>query len=601
LNRRSSWLALVVVLLAAGAALISRLARPAGDARNSGVTTSRRDVVNVASGTTLAIGRGPSIALSPDGRRLVYVGTSSGRTQLYVRELGGGDPAPVAGTDGASDPFFSPDGQWLGFIADQKLRKIPTAGGGAVMLADVPAARGLTWADADRIVVVPRDNTGLWHVSAQGGKLEPLTTLADGDVSHRWPQVLPGGKAVVYTIWGGEWDQARIAVQPLDGGARKIVVNGGGFGRFVGDEQSGFLVYVEGDSLMAVPFDPARLAIAGKPIAAADGAIKNNSGGVHAAVSASGSLAYLPEGGNQTDRELVWVDRHGAASPAAKVHGFARRYDLSPDGSRVVRYNVEAQTGDVWIDDLATGKATRVTFHADPMPPSRALTDRLNAVWAADGTHVAYAAGSPTNLYLADVGNGRQPERLTTSSNTQWPTSWSHDGKTLAYVEQDPLSGSDIWLLSQDRAGTLANPRPFLRTPFSESVPTLSPDGRWVAYHSNESGRYEIYVQPWPDGGRRWQVSTDGGALPRWSPRGDEVFFRSGPARTAMAAVAVKAEPEFTPAPPTVLFDLRGYDSPFSVAPDAQRFLLLRLRAPDATTQVTVVVNWLDELRRHPR
>ena len=593
------WLALAA-LLAAGAALAWRAMRPAGDPRDAARTAARREIIRLAAGTTLAVGRGPSIALSPDGRRLAYVGASGGTTQLYLRDLDRGDAVPIAGTNGAGDPFFSPDGRSLGFIADQKLKKISIDGGAAVMLAEVPAARGVAWPDDDRIVLVPRDNTGLWRVSAQGGKLEPLTTLADGDTSHRWPQILPGGKAVLYTIWGGEWDLARLAVQPLAGGDRTVIVTGGGFGRFVGDDKAGYLLYAEADSLVAVPFDLSRLQIAGQPIVVAD-VIKNFSGGVQAAISSSGSLAYLPQGAGQTERELVWVDRQAAASPAATVSGLARRFDLSSDGSRIARYKVEAETGDVWIDELSTGKATRVSFHADPMPASRVPNDRLNPVWSADGRHVAYASGTPaTNLYLADVDNGGQPERLTTSRNAQWPTSWSRDARTLAYVEADPLSGSDIWLLTLDAARKPASVRPFLRTPFTESVPAISPDGRWVAYHSNESGRVEVYVQPWPEGGRRWQVSTDGGAWPRWSPRGDELFFRSGPARTAMASVAVKADPEFTPAPPRGVFDLRGYDSPFCVSPDAQRFLLLRLPGVATVTQVTVVANWLDELR-HPR
>jgi Tol biopolymer transport system component len=602
LTVRAGGLALAAALLAAGATLAWRLMRPAGTPGDSSARAAVQGAtVRPPSGTKLTIGRGPSIALSPDGRRLVYVATAADTTQLYLRELDRGDSAPVAGTNGASDPFFSPDGRWLGFIVDQKLKKVPVGGGAAVTLADVPAARGMTWADDDRIVLAPRDNTSLWRVSAQGGKLEQMTSLADGDPSHRWPQVLPGGKGVVYTIWGGGggWEKARVAVQPLNGGDRKVLATGAGFGRFVGDETVGYLLYAREDGLMAVPFDLSRLATVGTPSLVVDGIITNFSGGAQFAVSSTGSLAYVPDSGDDANRELVWVDRNGAAAPAATLRGMGRMFDVSPDSARIVRYNADVQAQEVVIEELASGATTRVAVHADSAPVLRTSTERHVALWSAAGTHIVYSAGSPaTNLYLTAVENRGQPERLTTSRNAQWPTSWSRDGRTLAFVEADPLSGSDVWLLTLDAARKPANVRPLMRTPFNEAAPAISPDGRWIAYQSNESGRYEIYVQSLPEGGRRWQISTNSGVYPHWSPRGDEVFFRSGPTRGGMSAVPVTTQPEFTAGPARDLFDARGYDSPFNVSSDG-RFLIMRLRAPDAAMQVTVV-DWLAQQRPPP-
>jgi hypothetical protein len=293
----------------------------------------------------------------------------------------------------------------------------------------------------------------------------------------------------------------------------------------------------------------------------------------------------------------VWISRSGVATPAAKLRGLGRWYDLSPDGTRVVRYNVEGPTHDVWSDDLSKGTSTRISFRADAAAAGRPA-DRLNAVWSVDGGHVAYAGGPRLNLFRAPA-DGRGPdERLTTSPHTQWPGSWSPDGKTLAFVEIDPLSGSDIWLLAFDAAHKPQGARRFLSTPFSESAPMISPDGRWLAYQSNESGRYEVYVQPFPGGGARRQVSTEQGVYPRWSPRGDELFFRSGPSRAGLAAARVTKTPDFSADTPRVLFELRGYESIFDVSPDAERFLMMPGPARDAAAaQVHIIINWLADLR----
>ena len=560
--------------------------------------TALRAVVQLPADTTLVLGRGSAVAFSPDGRRIVYTAESKGTRHLYLRSLDRFDSTLIPGSERATDPFFSPDGQWLGFFADEKLKKIPVDGGTAMTLADAQAPRGQAWGIDDTIFITPRDNTGLWRVRAHGGKLEPATTLADGESSHRWPQVLPGGKGLLYTIWSGGWETAQIVMQPLDGGARRVLLTGGGCGQFVRDETGdrAYLVYARAEGLMAVPFDPVRLAVTAQPVPIVDGVITNLSGGAHFAVSATGSLAYVSESGSVVERELVWTARNGAETHATTLRGMNRSFNLSPDGTRIARYNTDGLTRDVRAEDLSKGASTRISVRTDPVSP--APPDRLNAVWSADGNHVAYGAGLPMNLFRASPGGGRE-ERLTTSRNPQWPASWSPDGKTLAFVEFDPLSGSDIWLLDVDTARKPGSARPFLRTPFTESAPAISPNGRWLAYQSNESGRFEVYVQPFPEGGRRWQVSTDHGVYPRWSRRGDELFFRSGPTRAGMTSVSVTWDPDFHPGASRVLFDARRYESTFDVSPDGHRFLMMPMLPPTAgATQMNVVVNWLDELRR---
>ena len=557
--------------------------------------------VRLPPASILALGRGPSVALSPDGQRLVYSADSQGVVRLMLSEVGRSESAPIAGTEGAAEPFFSPDGRWLGFFADDKLKKIRVEGGSPITLSDAPAPRGVAWIAGDTILFAPRDNSGLWRVPAGGGPATPLTTPAGGE-SHRWPQLLPGGQGILYTNWsGGEFDRAQLAVAPIGGGPGRIVVNGGAFGRFIGDESGGpnYLVYVGAEGLQAVRFDLSTLATKGAAADLTERVITSRSGGAQLAVSSEGSLALAPEAGDPIDRQLEWVDRHGAATAAATLRSTGIFYSLSDDGARIVRFKGETQQRDVWIEDLLKGTSTRISFHADPLPSATPPpAERLSAVWSPDGAHVVYAAGHPaTNLFVAPAEGGSS-ERLITSAHEQWPTSWSHDGRTISFVERHPQSATDIWLLTLDAARKPQGVRPFVRTPFGESAAVISPDGRWLAYHSNESGRYEVYVQPLLDGGRRWQVSTDSGVYPRWSPRGNELFFRSGPTRAGLSSASVRARPDFESSVPRQLFDASPYETPFAMSPDAARFLMMRHAAAEPATQITVVVNWLSELRQ---
>lgn len=555
--------------------------------------------IPLAADTRLAIGRGAAFAFSPDGRQIVYVAQSQGKVQLYRRAVDRDAVVPIPGSDDASSPFFSPDGRWIGFFAGDNLKKVPIDGGAAVTITDAPSPRGEAWPTDDTIVLVPRDNTGLWRVAPHGGRPEAVTTLVEGDASHRWPQVLPGGTHVMFTTWGGTWELAQIVVQPMSpaGGGRRVLLKGAGFGRYVAGPtpQRGYIIYAKPDGLLAAPFDLARLEVTGEAVPVVDGVVMNFSGAAQFAVSSSGVLAYLAAQPDPLERALTWVDRSGRATAAATLRGLGRWYDLAPDGTRVARYNTDGSTRDVWVEDLSKRTSTRVSFQRDA---ASGPADRLNAVWSADARQIAFAAGSPLNLFRAAADGSSPHERLTTSANVQWPASWSPDGRMVAFVEMDPLSSSDVWILALGEDGRPRGVQPFLRTPFNESAPMISPDGRWLAYQSNESGRYEIYVQPFPGGGRRVQVSKDNGVYPRWSPRGDELFFRSGSNRIGMTAVPIAAGSDFVPGAPRVLFELRGYESIFEVSPDASRFLMMPAVVRDAaTTQINIIVNWMAALR----
>lgn len=591
----------VAVLLAAGNGLLlwDRYGPAAAiqSSSSSRLTSAIRFRVRLPDGISVELGRGSSIAVAPDGAAIVFRGESQGASQLYLQSLAHFDAAPIAGTDGASDPFFSVDGRSIGFFADGKLKRMPRDGGAPVILADAPNPRGSTWAADDFIYLTPRNNTGVWRVPSSGGKPEPVTTLADGQLSHRWPSLVPGGKALLYTIWNDTgWGTGAIVWHPLDGSPSRVLAQGGSFARII-DLGLGHssLVYAQGRTLMAAPFDLATGTATGPAIVAVESVQTNLSGGGQFDLSANGSLAYLPGAGDADERDVVWVDRSGQVRPAATLAAHTYLPELSPDASRLAYYRHSGATRDVWVDHLPTQTSTQLTKHADPIGSS-AEQSSISLAWSPDGRQLAYASGpGVSNIFRVFADRPGSVERLTTSEQMQTPASWSPDGRTLAYVEIDPLSGKDIWLLTlQD--GSPAKPRSFLRTPFNELSPMISPDGKWLAYHSNESGRFEVYVQPFPGGGRQTQISVDGGAFPRWSPDSRELFFIADAGLGTMMVVRW-ASAAVAPGSLRTLFDTRRYDRTYAVSPDGHRLLLTSVRSvPGSTGEVSVVLNWRAEL-----
>jgi eukaryotic-like serine/threonine-protein kinase len=542
----------------------------------------------------LALGDFPTIALAPDGSRLVYVGNRGGSNQLYMRPIDRLEVSAIPGTQGAEGPFFSPDGRSVGFFAEGKLKKVSLSGGAPFTLCSAPTNRGASWGTDDTIVFAPYPNSGLFRVSATGGTPKALTILDHnkGEFSHRWPQILPGGRGVLFTIWtGASFDEARIGLLSLETGAQRILVEEGTYARYI---PTGQLVYARAGGLLAVAFDLKRLEVTGPPVSVLeDVRMFPGTGAVDFSASAEGSLAYVPGGARVGNRTLVWVDREGASQPLSAPPRAYTDPRLSPDGQRVA-FGIQGTNSGVWLYELARGTLTRSIESGDNTFP----------IWTPDGKHLTFTSRStPTgslNLYWISVDGSGAAESLAMSENAQVPGSWSPDGQVLAFSEENPTTGWDIWVL---RLGGDRQRQPLLQTPSNEQAPMFSPDGRWLAYQSDESGRDEVYVRAFPDSAGRSQVSTDGGSGPVWGRNGRELFYQNGD--KMMAAAVQTQKSTFVAARPKLLFeghyetDVYPSYANYDVGLDGQRFLMIKTSEEErAATQINVVLNWFEELKR---
>ena len=545
-----------------------------------------RTVISLPPDQRLAALDEPVVALSPDGSDLAYAAVRGGTQQIFLRAMDSLEARPMPGTEGGFGPFFSPDGQWLGFFQGGALRKVSVSGGTAVTLSQTGGSpRGATWDSHGTIIFTPDAAASLLQVSDEGGITKPLTRLDQGEATHRWPEVLPGGKAVLYASGAIGAASLKISVQPIEAGKGHDLAQGGSSPQYA---RSGHLLFVQGATLMAVPFDPARLEIMGSAVPVVEGVAHGTDGVAQYSVSDAGSLVYVSGGVTSVQRKLVWVSRNGTEQvlgAPVQTYGYPR---LSPDGRRVA-LETEDQ---IWLYDLDRDTLTRFTFEG---------TSNQSPAWTPDGKRIAFYSNKegPANIWwqLAD-GSGGQ-ERLTTDQYAQVPRSWSQDGQLLAFHENNPTTKKDLWVLRlSDRKA-----EPFLRTPFNEGGPVFSPDGHWIAYISDESGRPEIYVQPYPGPGGKWQISTEGGNEPAWNRNGRELFYRSG---NKMMAVEVTTQPTFSAGKPKALFEgqyvpvspgLTG--TAYDVSADGQRFLMVKeTEASISATQINVVLNWFEELKR---
>jgi serine/threonine protein kinase/Tol biopolymer transport system component len=555
--------------------------------------TVERLTINLRPNTQLASMDYEMAVLSPDGSRLVYVASASGGTpQLYLRAMDSFDANPIPGSEGAGNPFFSPDGRWIGFYTAGKLKKVSANGGAALTLCSVVGFRGAAWGTDDTIVFATNNAEGLWQVPASGGRPQKFSVIQQGESDHRWPQFLPDGQTVVYTArtTAGNPDEGLIVAQRLSMAEHKTVVRGGTYGRYV---PTGHLVFYRAGTIMAAPFDLKTVEVKGTPAPVLDGVMSSSTttGAGQFSFSKGGSLIYLsgtPQSGNTT---LMWVDRHGNAQALAAPPRNYRAPRLSPDGKQVT----VGIGNDIWLYDIARDTLSRFTFEGN-----NAL---YNAVWTPDGKRIVFSsdrAGPPNSFWKAADGSGPE-ERLTTSTNNQRASSFSPDGHLMAYTDVSPKTGSDLWILPLDGD---RKPRLFLQTPFQESSAQISPEGHWAAYISDESGRLEVYVRPFPGSGGKWQVSTDGGTEVAWSSKGNELFYRTGNRREKMMVVEVHADPTFSAGKPQLLFEgsyvaNSGAGALYSVSPDAQRFLMTK--APEqqsAYTEINVVLNWFEDLKK---
>jgi Tol biopolymer transport system component/tRNA A-37 threonylcarbamoyl transferase component Bud32 len=528
-----------------------------------------------------------SLALSPDGTSLAYIGEHDGTRQIFVRALDSLDGRSISGTEGAIAPFFSPDGRWIGFFSTGNLRKVPTTGGAVECVADAASSMGGTWAADDTIYFAPFNTSGLWKVSASGGPSTPVTTLdrSKAEVSHRWPQVLPGGKAVVFTVWTGPGsDERHLHLQMLGSGERRVLVPGASTGRYV---PSGHILYSRGDALFAVPFDLARLQVSGPAVALPERALDDE--GAQFSVSGSGLLAYVPADPARLERRVVWVDATGNITPLGLPTRAYTDPVLSPDG-RYVAFTTLGAIEAIWIYDIT--RHTLAAFTSTSAGSSQA------PIWKPDGTRILYRGtrNGFRNLFWKVVDGGSDEERLTTSESLQTPTSWSADGKYVAFVDTVVGTGPDLAVLQMEGR----EPQAFLKTGSVETGPRFAPDGKWMAYSSDESGTSEVYVRAFPGPGRKLQVSTDGGSQPVWSRNGQTLYYRNG---DKMLSVRMATQPALTAEHPRTLFEGRylgtdtggaGYD----VSSDG-RFLMIQAIRPEApTVQINIVVNWFEDLKR---
>jgi eukaryotic-like serine/threonine-protein kinase len=566
-----------------------------------------RTVITLPPGQQLAgMENGSAVALSPDGTLLAYVARQGGTQEIYLRAMDSLEARPIPGTEEAINPLFSPDSEWVGFFAGGKLKKVSVSGGAAVTLGDAVAGRGASWGSQGMIAFAPTNITSLQQVSDAGGTRQPLTRLEKGEVTQRWPEFLPGGRAVLFAAapTTSNWNTAQVAVQVIGTGEARNLLQVGTQPRYA---PSGHLVYIQGGNLMAVLFNPQRLAVTGAAVPVVEGVLQSPiTGAAQYSISHTGSLVYLPGGVQAAQRSLVWVSRTGAELSLAAPSRAYRGPRLSPDGRQVVVAIEELET-QVWLYDLFRETLTRFTFEGNT---------NLGSIWTRDGKRIAFESNKegPMNIFwqLADGSGGR--ERLTTSENLNIPGSWSPDGRELAFAEVNPATGYDIWIMQMGDpsqgsgqvpsagSGQVRKAQPFLQTPFNEGVPVFSPDGRWLAYVSDESSRFEIYVQPYPGPGGKWQVSTEGGTEPVWNRNGRELFYRSG---DKMMAVDITTEPSFAAGKPKVLFTGRYLPTPgtlsnYDVSADGQRFLMIKPgeSVEAAPTQINVVLNWFEELKR---
>jgi Tol biopolymer transport system component len=565
-----------------------------------------RLIAEVGIEASLDTGLGSSVILSPDGTRLALIAAGSDRkSHIYIRPLDQLQATLLSGTENARDPFFSPDGQWIGFFADGKLKKIPIQGEAAVTLCDALSDRGGSWGEDGTIVFNPSNLVALSKVSSTGGTCEPLTALDKqaGETTHRWPQILPGGKAVLFTssTIPGSYENADIAVYSMASGKKKIVQHGGYYARCL---PSGHLIYMHDGTLFAVTFDLKRLEVTGQPAPILEGvaAAPNVNGGAQFSFSETGNLVYLAGSAGGQNVSLDWMDRDGKFTPIRETPGYYRNPAFSPDGKHLALEISDGKRSDIWVYEWERDSLTRLTFTG---------VNNSSPVWTPDGQRITYSSqekGGTYNLWWIRADGAGDAQRLTESKNPQIAHSWRPDGKVLAFLQVNPDTAYDVMTLpveGDEKSGWKPGElKPFVNTAFTEMEPAFSPDGRWLAYTSNESGNTEVYVRPFPGPGGKWQVSTGGGLMPKWSRNGKEVFYRTPDSKIMVVTYTTSGDSFHADKPqlwsPGQFTDLGINNYNFDLHPDGKRFAVLKSPGTEQTAavnKVTFIFNFFDELR----
>jgi Tol biopolymer transport system component len=579
--------------LAAGLAIVAAVALWVAWRATRPVEQAQRPLmrldVDLGPDVSLVSLAGPDAIISPDGTRLVYV--SQGR--LYTRRLDQPTAIELAGTQGAYEPFFSPDGQWVAFFLRGKLQKISVDGGSPITLCSAINGRGGSWGEDGNIVAGLTAAGGLSRIPSAGGTPTPVTELQTGESTHRWPQVLPGGKAVLFTAHstGAAFDGANIEVLSLTDHGGKTLVRGGTFGRYL---PSGHLVYVNRGTLFAVPFDVDRLEVHGTPAPVLDQVSYNPAdGSAQLDFSQTGTLIYRSGGAGGGFLTVAWLDGAGKVQTLLAKPGNYAHPGMSPDGQRLALDD----GSDVWIYDWQRDTMTRLTFTGNASYP----------IWSPDGRHIAFRVLGEGMYAIRSDGAGK-PQPLTQSKNPQIAWSFTPDGKRLAFFDQGPKTTWDLSTvpLENDSAGLRGGkPEVFLQTAADERYPSFSPDGWWMAYSSDESGTFQVYVRAFPDKGGKWQISNSGGYYPMWSRNGHELLFETSDNHIMAAAYTEKGD-SFVADKPRVWSEkqIGGVVGAKNVdlAPDGKRIIALMPtetpKAQQAQSHVTFLQNFFDELRR---
>ena len=575
-----------IVVIAIGFAIGARVRSPATQQERSNVT---RLTFSLPSGTELTE-RPASLAISPDGMQVAFDALRGGIDQLYIRRMDDFDSRPLKDTNGASFPFFSPDGKWLGFFADGKLKKISTTSGVVETLADANGVgangAGGSWGLDDTIVFV--SNANLVAIPSIGGTPRPLATLNLAQTQSRpqSPEILPGGDAVLFTTATGaisRVDERSIEVLRIKTGERKTLIQGGYNPHYLA---TGHLIFLRSQTLMAVPFDPNRLELVGTPVPLVEG-LRQGYAGASFSCSRLGTCVYSG-GGAVTQNTVVFVDRDGVSQTLPLMPQNYSHPRFSPSGDKIAFW-MEQQRCDIVVYEIARNALTRLTTEGDNHYP----------IWTPDGRQITFLSGarpgSPGYNFMSKPfdGSGREQQLTETGQDVIAGStpSWSPDGNVLAFTNR-----GDIWLLPMSGK---REPHPFIKTASNENMPAFSPDGRWLAYTSDESGEQQVYVQPFPGPGARYPISTSGGTEPVWTRNGRELFFRN---RDQMMVVQITTQPAFGASRSRVLFvspfssrsNRRNYD----VSPDGTRFVMVNDgQRANSATQINVVVNWFRELQ----
>lgn len=581
-QRRSRGASLTPAAIAAAAGLLAGYLLSQNTPGNAPVAEPSHWAVPLPPDATL---HENGISLSPDGKLLVAALEIEGRLKLYGKNVDSAVLEPIPGTEGGYAPFFSPDGEWIGFFGREQVHKIRVSGGNAIALCDYSRDRQrATWGPDGMIVYTGRYGAGLASCPSDGGEPQVHTQNRQfGESAHRSPTFLPDG-SILFAATGGI-PEPRLAVLransddvspiPIDGHSPSYVT-------------SGYLVYQNGERLLAATFDATKPARVGRETILADGLYSAGLTFPSYALSKEGTLAFIP--GNEVFDQLIWVDREGRAIREIGEPGRHMYPRLSPQGDRAL-VSLQARSGDprdIWLYDIERGSRAPLTFDKNA----------YTAEWSRDGQRVAFMSydgpAGETLFYSVFVDQEVEPELLLRAAPGD-PVSWSPDGRTLLYNQMLP-EGSDVWEFDIDGA---RDPRPLLGESYDEHTATFSPDGQWIAYTSGESGRTEVYVQPYPGPGRKYSVSTSGGNEPVWSRDGRELFFRDV---SAMMVVDVSFEPEFQASAPRELF--RGSFRPapavnpnYDVSADGEHFLMVRPTA-DTPREIHVIVNWAQQLDR---